>query len=105
MGVINMDNKYEEMSDSCISLKIFEIKYGRLGNDKDMLKLWNSGKVDYCNNPADMWPIIVENKISLINHDDEDWFAFQWVSNDAECWHKNPLRAAAIVFLMIKDAE
>lgn len=58
------------------------------------------------NNPANMWPIIVENGISLLQQDNEEgWCAFRWDNDNAECWHKNPLRAAAIVFLMMKDAE
>lgn len=61
---------------------------------------------DYCNSPADMWPIIVDNGISLLQQDNEEgWCAFRWDNDNAEFWHKNPLRAAAIVFLMMKDAE
>ncbi len=58
---------------------------------------------DYCNNPADAWPIIVENEISINywRHGrlEADRYGIHTVED------KNPLRAAMIVFLMMKDAE
>lgn len=42
----------------------------------------------YCNNPADAWPIIVENDISIIAPH-----------------NIKPLRDAMIVFLMMKESE
>lgn len=77
-----------------------------------------NGLHDYCNNPADAWPIIIGQKLSLINADDEwlcvpddatvdgvtgediktIYFSYGWV--DA-----NHLRCAMIVFLMINDGE
>ncbi|MGH2623651.1 MAG: phage protein NinX family protein [Sphingobacterium sp.] len=62
-------------------------------------------KFDPCNNPADAWPIIVENGISVILHDEyqgQPWFACKGRINAT---HANPLRAAMIVFFMMKDAE
>ena len=67
---------------------------------------------DYCNNPSDAWPIIVENKISngpyaiRISRNDyvDGWFAVA----DDECLTYvtdiNPLRAAMICFLMLKES-
>jgi hypothetical protein len=66
---------------------------------------------DYCNNPADMWPIIVVNKIKTGWHSGEDWMAqvdnrFQAGAYKRLVYcHKNPLRAAAIVFLMMNEKE
>lgn len=66
---------------------------------------------DYCNNPADAWPIIVENGITLA-FQDGNWWADNlayWV--DGVEWNiggivdKNPLRAAMIVFLEAKERE
>lgn len=66
---------------------------------------------DPCNNPADAWPIIVENGITLA-FQDGNWWADNlayWV--DGFEWSiggiidKNPLRAAMIVFLMMKETE
>lgn len=71
---------------------------------------------DYCNNPADAWPIILENEISIIRdvstNDSWEAIAKGWVtmkgfesSIDNKLCHvdKNPLRAAMIVFLMTDD--
>lgn len=64
-----------------------------------------------CNNPADAWPIIAENGITLA-FQDGNWWADNlayWV--DGVEWNiggiidKNPLRAAMIVFLMMKEGE
>ncbi len=64
---------------------------------------------DYCNNPSDMWPLIVENGICITSpiKPREKWTASwfveggNWSINDATFSEKNPLRAAAIVFLML----
>lgn len=87
--------------------------------DKERGGVWETGIVgytknglhDYCNNPADAWPIIVENGITLA-FQDGNWWADNlayWV--DGVEWSiggiidKNPLRAAMIVFLMMKEGE
>ena len=71
------------------------------------------GEVDYCNIPADMWPIIIQNNIELSPLYRGEWCA-SVVNNytynedpiyDLQHAHANPLRAAAIVFLMMKEAE
>jgi hypothetical protein len=71
--------------------------------------------VDFINNPADMWPLIVENGICLTSPTagrrlkrwsaswDED--GGKWASGGIVCSNENPLRAGAIVFLMMKDAK
>ena len=77
--------------------------------------------LDYCNNPNDAFPIIFENKISLITtKEDKYWNAglpnlvegcWDFVADENgncmlfESYGENPLRAAMIVFLMMKDAE
>ena len=70
---------------------------------------------DYCNNPSDAWPIILANKIAVCPYDlDEEseeyeemkdmWFAMKPLDG-TQFDHKNPLRAAMIVFLMMEDAK
>ena len=62
--------------------------------------------LDYCNNWSDAGPIIVENKISFYQEDNE-WCACSNLtihhSGQADwecmCYDTNPLRAAMIVFL------
>ena len=72
---------------------------------------------DYCNNPSDAWPIIVSNNISItkcIRLD--DWEVFgggvcvdydHCIISECGCFcsNKNPLRAAMIVFLMMREAS
>ena len=64
-------------------------------------------KIDYCNNPADAWPIIAENKISL-SFDDiyMVWNAYDTLGDHrgrALYSNTNPLRAAMIVYLMMNE--
>lgn len=73
---------------------------------------------DPCNNPADAWPIIIGQKLSLINADDEwlcvpDYATVDGVAGDdiQKIYFSygyvdaNPLRCAMIVFLMMKEGE
>ena len=67
---------------------------------------------DYCNNPSDAWPLIESNLICLM----ADVFCEpqdggKWIAQPAYGWqhervrNDNPLRAAMIVYLMMKDVE
>lgn len=65
---------------------------------------------DYCNNPSDAWKIIVDNGISLecivVNRYEKTWRAQlkpAYVKHRVN--HKNPLRAAMIVFLMMQESK
>ncbi|WP_105679932.1 phage protein NinX family protein [Cronobacter dublinensis] len=69
-------------------------------DDRGRLK----GRKDYCNNPADAWPIIVENNISISNGGAERWTAND-VGIDNLYKDKNPLRAAMVVFLLTHGAR
>ncbi|MEL5655640.1 DUF2591 family protein [Serratia ureilytica] len=59
------------------------------------------GTKDYCNNPADAWPIIEKEKISLTPLK-EGWLTG---FSGKDVVDLKPLRAAMIVFLMMKEAE
>ncbi|MER2872997.1 phage protein NinX family protein [Morganella morganii] len=80
------------------------------------------GTFDPCNNPADAWPIILKNRISIIipgneysdgystpfaasGFDDVSHITRNTYYTDEESFNQNPLRAAMEVFLMMKDAE
>ena len=64
----------------------------------------SSKKFDPCNNPEDAWPIITNNFISVIPSAHRDiWFADG--QGGETTFDTNPLRAAMIVFLMMKDAK
>ncbi|MCP4321484.1 MAG: DUF2591 domain-containing protein [Alteromonadales bacterium] len=56
---------------------------------------------DYCNNPSDAWPIIVDNRITVAPYDDasQGWSATYDTSFFID--DDNPLRAAMIVYLMM----
>ena len=73
---------------------------------------------DYCNNPEDAWPIIIGQKLSLINADDEWLCVPDYATVDGVAGEDiqkiyfsygyvdaNPLRAAMVVFLMMKEGE
>jgi coproporphyrinogen III oxidase len=71
---------------------------------------------DYCNNPDETWPIIIENKISLNwSETEKSWCAHVGGVMIEGCWcwdnnpthyhdDSNPLRAAMIVFLKMNEA-
>lgn len=68
---------------------------------------------DYCNNPADAWPIIVDNEISLNSYSGTWEASYEYdapigafgtdelVTKAVE--GKNPLRTAMIAFLMKRE--
>nr|UVM95919.1 MAG: protein of unknown function DUF2591 [Bacteriophage sp.] len=100
-----MSTDYSKMSDFEINKRVFSL----VMNGRD----WNrqgSGVFDFCNNPADAWPIIVDNGISLecivVNRHEKTWRAQlkpAYVKHRMN--HKNPLRAAMIVFLMMQEPK
>lgn len=66
---------------------------------------------DPCNNPSDAWPIMKESLIGVTPDEDGVTMHFYggWTAR-AHCKNlqftdKNPLRAAMIVYLMMKDEE
>lgn len=71
-------------------------------DDATVLLSDNETLVDYCNNPADAWPIIVENRILIKPILYTKWMAEDYLEDVSSC-HENPLRAAMIVFLMMQD--
>ncbi|HFD7741108.1 TPA: phage protein NinX family protein [Serratia marcescens] len=63
---------------------------------------------DYCNNPVDAWPIIVANEIGVVPSKSSNTYAWDLrggMLKGIKHVDDNPLRAAMIVFLMMKDAE
>lgn len=103
---------YSELSDDKINLQVFERLFGNIGEDRDMLRVWQQGKFQPCNSWADAGPLIEKHKICLA----ADVFAEtgdggEWVAQPAYGWasemvrHDNPLRAAMIVFLMTRESE
>lgn len=67
---------------------------------------------DPCNNPADAWPVIVENEIDIIQNNGQDCAlatnsAVMMMGGDDVFISQdiNPLRAAMIVFLMMQESK
>jgi hypothetical protein len=108
---------YEEMSDYEINAAVTNVTYQCDGWELN----WTNGcffhcGVDgsgyykqtihnYCNNPSDAWPVIVDNKIGVQFFGDA-WMSF--VHNVASrhfSYDEKPLRAAMICFLKMKDSE
>ena len=111
---------YASMSDVQVSKAVGDaigIEWANLDDNYHELCYWpeldDEPRIfDPCNNPADAWPIIVGKQISLISRcDNGEWKAQLHLGRDdifdsyASCWDKNPLRAAMIVFLMMKEGE
>lgn len=107
---------YAEMSDFEINKEVASKLYdedwwhkngkvliNRQGTDVFGDKFSGKVEVDYCNNPADAWYIIVDNCIGLQHFNNGDWQAH--CKYDFVVHTKNPLRSAMIVYLMMKDEE
>lgn len=67
------------------------------------------GAFDYCNNPSDAWPIIMENFISIDQHHNGSYIRV-WGYCDAglismQCLRKYALRTAMIIFLKMQEAK
>lgn len=110
---------YEDMSDFEINKRVFKVIVGAkplgyphnadgrsVGNEVNGNYRW----YDYCNNPADAWPIIDENNITIIN----DHPSMRLAVNDASGYYngfsgiiasfdENGFRAAMIVFLKMNE--
>lgn len=88
----------------CKALGLEMSGYARIVKLDDATVLLSDNKtlVDYCNNPADAWPIIVENRIRINPILYTKWMAEDYLEDVSSC-HENPLRAAMIVFLMMQD--
>ena len=60
---------------------------------------------DYCNNPSDAWPIIDSERIGVYPSEGPEFMPWIAAKNAISVTDKNPLRAAMIVYLMMKDEE
>ena len=65
----------------------------------------NNGLHDYCNNPSDAWPIINIERIGVYPSEGPDFMPWLAAKNAFSVTDKNPLRAAMIVYLMMKDED
>lgn len=109
---------YSQLSDFEINKRVFKVLTGAkplgyphnadgrsVGNESNGHYCW----YDYCNNPADAWPIIQANGI-CIGYDGISWDASCHLHdigqvNDWKNHPEKPLRMAMIVFLLIQDSK
>ena len=99
---------YEEMSDDEINNEVAKHSFDAEWLERHYGK---EGMIpDYCNDVEDAWPVILEHGISMCkpNRYHDEWSCFLrdsigFVSNIV--YHERPLRAAMIVFLMMKDNQ
>lgn len=98
---------YEDMSDFEINS---EVAKANNWTSKSFVHEIHSGKWNPCQNPADAWPIIDENNITIIN----DHPSMRLAVNDASGYYngfsgiiasfdENGFRAAMIVFLKMNE--
>ncbi|WP_048339156.1 phage protein NinX family protein [Enterobacter hormaechei] len=119
---------YSKMSDADLNASVMEVlsdgnQSSRLGTGSAIELLHQVNTVEFgehiereeayatfdpCNNPADAWPIITENKISIYAMSEADkrggWGAEAFHPNEAYSFNDNPLRAAMIVYLMMQES-
>lgn len=129
---------YKEMSDHEINMAVTYIVHNLHGwsVNKNNNAFYNCGIdgsghymvncIDYCNNPNDAWPVIVENNISLLSVSDYALdrklkkfklnFTGKYIASgfpvmsdgfngdELQVMCENPLRAAMICFLKMKES-
>lgn len=64
--------------------------------------------VDYCNNPADAWPILLENHIAVAPYKYATpcaWPSSEGLISKHVTEDGNPLRAGMIVYLKMKESK
>lgn len=116
---------YEKMSDFEINKAVAHKIYKSIGGQDytqhltvkhsaeeggDCIYYCGGEPLDYCNNWSDMGPLIEQNQINLNYFCDEECSYYSCSSGEngleTDCDfvdNKNPLRAAAIVYLLVKD--
>ena len=100
---------YKEMSDSGINYEVAKHSFDAGWLDRHYGK---EGMVpDYCGDWSDAGPVMIGSKIGIeTTATSNEWMARTCSTNMGNMTFrchkdKNPLRAAMIVFLMMKDAE
>ena len=98
----------EKLSDfeinKLIAEKLFRATYWKAGDKIRVDDGTPTGRyVDYCGNLSDMMPLAFANKINLTSQgwNTPLWCANSIVNHEFSIVNKNPLRAAAIVYLLM----
>ncbi|QYA57357.1 hypothetical protein MIFENG_14 [Hafnia phage vB_HpaM_Meifeng] len=100
---------YSKLSDDEINSRVAETLPIRFTYYADYI--WNAEeecRFAPCNNPSDAWPIIVDNNIAIVPYRHtlpQAWPTKFGIASKFLVEDKNPLRAAMIVYLMMKESE
>lgn len=104
---------YSEMSNQEIALRVAQLNETYediIFNEGDYVELGDGAnwrKFDPCNNPSDAWSIIIDSNIAVVPYrytTPQAWPTAFGVVSKFTTEDKNPLRAAMIVYLMMKEA-
>jgi len=108
---------YEDMNDAqinkTIATKLAAAMYDGSGFNDLFAQLELSANRDYCSDPAAAWPIIVNEQIDLLfdKYSGDGCTAIgtsskldEYGCSTLECTDSNPLRAAMIVYLKMKES-
>jgi len=103
-NIIECDNKYE------LKVEGYRVTWTDKKTGEEVVTLrkqYDKSFKDYCGSWADAGPIIQEEKIDLTFMDIENCWCAGKVTPEVfiDCTNHNPLRAAMIVFLMMKGGE
>lgn len=109
---------YSAMSDLEINKRVLEAKHGTKGlpyahsADGRSVGYFDVSRnyqwYDYCNNPADAWPIITANHIGIMpfkNSEAKAWPLSVGLLSGSDVKDANPLRAAMIVYLQMMEQK
>lgn len=96
---MNYENATDEQINEAVTKSIGDKVTSAFG----AILIRDLGINNYCNDWAYGGLIIQNAKISLIKTDDDCWTASEWKNDENEIWHKNPLRAAMIVYLKMNE--
>jgi len=106
--MINWQEKTDPEINNAVKLVLISKHEKESDFDKFFLKLLKCSDLDYCNNPAFSWTIIQRARISLEFHGRDCTASARvakglFIDEVSVFTHKNPLRAAMIVFLMMNE--
>lgn len=115
LGNADVGRPFDEISGNACRFTVF--KNSGLNREGEIVMRPMTVTKDFCNNPADAWQIIVDNRIAVIPDTAAgEWVAFNeftlyegdWMFASDPTHHsigKNPLRCAMETFLMMQDAN
>lgn len=100
-------SELEKSSDREVNCAVARLSAASVNIEFTQEKIMVGEIPNYCSNPLLAWPIIIENKISIEfrDHKSLDPIAKRFGSNSHNIAHKNPLRAAMIVYLEMNGVE